>query len=885
MRLFLATGLSVALIASAAAAVAAPTADPALPGESADQQVDGGPLGRPAVSLSMLGSYQTGVFDASAAEITAYDPLNHQIFVANADSGALDVLDNTDPSEPTLIRNLSAAGAEASEGSVVPEGSGVNSVVVHEDWTALAVEPPDKTDPGWALFYRTDGTYLGGVRVGPLPDMITVTPDGSRVLTANEGEPDEEFTVDPEGSVSVIDLPAGDPSQVTQADVATARFTAYDNGTPLPEGVRVFGPDVPVPPGHEPAGRVARNLEPEYVVVDATSTTAYVALQEANAIGVVDIASAEVTDIWPIPLKDWSAPGNVFDASDRDDAINLQNWPVYGIAQPDGIGIYEADGESYIVTVNEGDAREWGDYVESVRIGSDAYPLCEDVFGGPEGVAELTAPENLGRQNASIADGLREGEDCYEKIHVFGGRSISILSTDGELVYDSGALIEQTIADKVASGELPEIAFNANHSENPSFDGRSDDKGPEPEDVAIGQVGNSTFAFVGLERIGGVFTFDVTDPTDVRYVDYINNRDFSVDYDEDNPPAPGEAGDLGAEGVAFVSEADSLTGRPQVIVGNEVSGSTTVFDVDVTGLDRVDGQDRYETAATAALQFTPRTVDVVYVATGDEFPDAQVAGAVAAAAGAPVLLTGTDRLPEATAEAIAYLDPERIVVAGGPDAVSGEVVTQLSEFGEVTRVYGPERYSTAAGLAVEGADNPEVVYLATGPSFADGLVGSAAAGADDGPVLLTQPDRLPAATSEALTLLEPQRVVLLGGTAAISAQVEAEVAGQVGEVTRIGGADRYATAAELSASSAAGADLVFLATGEDYPDALAAAAIAGDREIPVLLTRNAGVPAATSAELERLQPRRIVVFGGDAAVSADQDADLADLLQTSTTTP
>lgn len=874
MRPLVASGLSVALAVTALAnGAAVATGTPPDDTESAPAAGQPAAVTAPtSVSLTPAGTYETGIFDASAAEITAYDPLNHQIFVANAATGSMDVLDNTVPGEPTLIRSLSAAGAQASDGSVVPEGSGVNSVAVHEDWTALAVEPPDKTDPGWALFYSTSGDYLGGVRVGPLPDMITVSPNGRHVFTANEGEPDEDFTVDPEGSVSIIDVPEAGPADVAQDDVRTARFTAWDEGRERADGVRVFGPDVPVPDGHEPAGRVARNLEPEYVVVDSSSTTAYVALQEANAIGVLDVASGEFTDIWPIPLKDWSLPGNVLDASDRDGEITMANWPVYGIAQPDGIGIYETDGETYIVTVNEGDAREWGEYVESVRIGSDDYPLCDDAFGGAEAAAQLQLPENLGRLNASIADGQREGEDCFEKIHIFGARSISILTGDGELVYESGSTIEQRIADLIDEGELPEIAFNANHSVNPSFDGRSDDKGAEPEDVAIGQVGTSTFAFVGLERHGGVVTFDITDPANTELVDYVNNRNWDAVYDdEDNPPGTGEAGDLGAEGVAFVSEADSPTGRPQVIVGNEVSGSTTVFDVDVTGVDRVDGVDRYETAAAAALQFTPRTVDTVYLATGAEFPDAQVAGAAAAATGSPVLLTGVDEVPAVTVDAIEYLQPEEVVIVGGAGVVSEDVEIVLAELGaEVRRVAGPNRYATAADLAVVTAPDADVVYLATGATFADGLVGGASAGAAQAPVLLTRPDGLPSATAAALATIDSDRVVILGGTGAISPEVAAAVEQRGVSVDRVAGANRYETAAAVSAADFEQSDVVFLAIGEDYPDALAASAIAGDREVPVLLTRTASVPAATLAELERLDPRRIVVFGGDGVVPSAQ---------------
>ncbi len=557
------TLLAAALLAAAglvATGTAAAAPDPA----------QSNPSGR-AVELVRLGTHATGVFDASAAEITAFDPKTNRLFVVNAESGAIDVLDVADPARPTPLFTLATPGLRAADGSTVPAGAVVNSVDVHGDVLAVAVEGDPKTDRGWALFFDTVGQspYRSGVRVGSLPDMITFTPDGKTVLTADEGEPADDFSADPEGSVSVIDVSRGIQS-LTQDAVRTAGFRAFDEGTPLPAGVRVFGPDVPVPAGQPAAGRVARNLEPEYITVDRDSRTAYVTLQEANAVATIDVRSARVTEVWPMPLKDWST-GAGFDASDRDDGITIRPWPVTGLAMPDTIASYTVRGRTLLVTANEGDAREWGDYVEPVRVGSSDYRLCADVF--PD-AATLKQPANLGRLNVSTASGLRADGSCYERIDTFGARSFSILTTDGTLVFDSGSMFEQKIAELIAAGELPAVAFNANNTANPSADTRSDDKGVEPEGIAVGDVRGRTYAFVGFERIGGVMVFDITDPQAVTYVDYVNDRNWNAVYDGEAVP---DQGDLGAEGVKFIPGP-----RPMIAVANEVSGTTTLYAVDPT---------------------------------------------------------------------------------------------------------------------------------------------------------------------------------------------------------------------------------------------------------------------------------------------------------------
>jgi hypothetical protein len=543
-----------------------------------------------ALELAPLGTYETGVFDASAAEIITFHARSQRLFVVNAAQAKVEVLDLADPSAPAKLFDVQTVGVRSADGSVVGEGAVANSVAVRADGLGVvAVESSTRTDAGWLVFFDAaadsldaEGNLaaLGAVRVGALPDMVTVSDDGSYAVVANEGEPDDDFAVDPEGSVAVVDLPKKLAAPGQEA-VRTAGFRAFEDGgtKTLHEDVRVFGPQVPTPSGE--TFPVSQNLEPEYITVGKHSRTAYATLQEANAVAVVDLATATVTDVLPLGFKDHGAPGNGLDASDRDPegapTVSIATYPgLNGMYMPDGIESYTSRGQEYLVTANEGDAREWGDYVEGARVKdlgdpeeTDAPGVCTD-----SPLAGLTGDEALGRLNVTTANGLEEDGTCYSELYSFGGRSFSIWTTDGEQVFDSGDELERVVADAV-----PDY-FNSNHSES-NLEGRSDDKGPEPENLTIGEVGGRTYAFVGLERVGGVIVYDITVPERSRFVTYVNNRDFSVSVEdaEDVDAALADAGDLGPEGLTFVPASQSPTHEPLLVVGNEVSGTTTVFTV------------------------------------------------------------------------------------------------------------------------------------------------------------------------------------------------------------------------------------------------------------------------------------------------------------------
>lgn len=509
------------------------------------------------LNLKFIGRYSTGVFDEGAAEISTYDPNLKRLFVVNADSQTVDVLDLSKPNKPKLEFTIDASSFG---------GGSANSVAVKDGILAIAIENSDTQANGSVVFYdvrKETPKFLKTVTVGALPDMLTFTPDGSKVLVANEGEPNSDYTVDPEGSVSIIDLSNG----IKQATVTTADFTAFNDQLEdlLSAGVRIFGPDA----------TVAQDLEPEYIAVSPDSATAWVTLQEANALAVVDIDAGTVTKIVPLGYKDYSAPGNKLDASNEDGGINLQNWPVFGMYQPDAIASYASGGKTYLVTANEGDSRDYDGFSEEDRVAD----VTLDPTAFPN-AAELQAEDNLGRLLITNTLGDTDGDGDFDELYSYGARSFSIWNAKGKLVFDSGDDFEKRLA------KLLPDDFNSNNDANQSFDSRSDDKGPEPEGVVLGTINGRTFAFIGLERVGGVMVYDITNPKAATFVDYVNPRDFSVVFDEDSEGDPdptakqlADVGDLGPEGLSFIAAQDSPSGIPLLVTANEVSGTTSVFEI------------------------------------------------------------------------------------------------------------------------------------------------------------------------------------------------------------------------------------------------------------------------------------------------------------------
>jgi 2',3'-cyclic-nucleotide 2'-phosphodiesterase/3'-nucleotidase/5'-nucleotidase len=496
------------------------------------------------IVLTPIGTYATGVFNEGGAEIVAHDPATQRLYLVSAVAAQVEVLDIETPARPRKVATL----------DLTPYGGGVNSVAVHDGQVAVAVEAENRQAAGKVVLFGRDNAVLGAVNVGALPDMVTFSPDGRYVLTANEGEPLDYCAAglanDPEGSVSIIDLASGGPNFT----VRTAGFTAF-NGA-VPAGIRIFGPNA----------TAAQDLEPEYVAVSPDSRTAWVTLQENNALAVIDIPTATVTGLIALGTKDHAQLRNGFDASDRDGATRIVPHPVRGLYQPDAIAAYRAGGADYLVLANEGDARDYECFGEETWVGD----LTLDPAAFPNATFLQDSAE-LGRLRTTEAGGGaggdRDQDGDNDEILTFGARSFSIRDAAGNLVWDSGNEIELITAAALSD------QFNSTNDENGSADSRSDDKGPEPEGLALGRFRGRTYAFVGLERIGGVLAYDVTDPRAPFFVQYVNNRRFDGDAET------GTAGDLGPEGLIYIPREESPIPRALLVVANEISGTVTIYSI------------------------------------------------------------------------------------------------------------------------------------------------------------------------------------------------------------------------------------------------------------------------------------------------------------------
>jgi len=477
------------------------------------------------ITLTPIGRYNAGP-GIESAEIAAYDPATKRIFSINPTLTRVDVLDISDPTDPVLARPI-------------PLGGRPNSVAFHNGIVAVAVENAIKTDPGQVEFFDVDGTALNAVTVGALPDMLIFTPDGRWLLVANEGEPNDAYTIDPEGSVSIINMTVG-AANLTQADVRTATF---NDSIPKrnASSIRIYGP----------GATLAQDLEPEYIAVSHDSKTAWVTLQENNAIAILDIKAGVFTRLVGLGFKNHSRRGRGLDASDSDGGINIAKWPVFGMYQPDAIETYRVGGVTYLVMINEGDTRAFTGLNEEARV--SALALDPTVFPT---AATLQQPANLGRLTVTNATGDTDGDGDFDQILVPGGRSFSIRTAEARLVFDSGDDFEQ-----ITEAQVPAL-FNSNGTAA-TFDTRSDNKGPEPEGIVLGKAFGRTYAFMGFERTGGVIVYDVSDPFHPTFVQYVNT---SPD-------------DISSEGLLFIEEKDSPTGKPLLVVSHEISSTTTIFEI------------------------------------------------------------------------------------------------------------------------------------------------------------------------------------------------------------------------------------------------------------------------------------------------------------------
>lgn len=490
--------------------------------------------------LKHITSFSNGVMEESSAEIIAFDPASKKLFIANSIAGKVDIFNFANPEQPVKLDSI----------LIYPTYGNINSIAVKNGIVAAAVENTNPQDSGFVVFFDTNGAYLSKVTVGAMPDMITFNASGTKVLTANEGEPSKDYSIDPEGSISIITL----PNNIATINNNAVKFITFESFNPYKDsfnanGIRVFGPNA----------SVAQDLEPEYISISPDGKTAFVTLQENNAIASIDLEQDTLIGIYPLGTKDHSLVGNALDVSDRTDSIILANYPIKGVLMPDAIASFQVAGQNYYITANEGDAREYDTYAEVVRLSHNSYQLDTMVF--PQ---SAWLKDKLGRINVTKASGDLNQDGYFEEIHIFGGRSFSIFNGNThQLVYDNGQDFE------LITSQDPKYKaiFNASNSNN-TFKNRSDDKGPEPEGVSTAVIDEKTYAFIALERIGGVMVYDVSNPVQPIFVDYKNNRETAA-----------LGGDLGAEGIIYIAAQDAPNKKPYVLVANEVSSTVSVYEV------------------------------------------------------------------------------------------------------------------------------------------------------------------------------------------------------------------------------------------------------------------------------------------------------------------
>ncbi|MEZ9005043.1 choice-of-anchor I family protein [Vibrio splendidus] len=529
-------------------------------------------------------------FDTSAAEIVSYDSCTDKLYVVNAQAQKVDVLSMDADSGPTSEGSIDLQSAAVASGIDI---GAANSVSTHQGLVAVAIENADKQRNGIIALYRSDTLELiTTYTAGALPDMVSFSKDGRYIASANEGEPNADYSIDPEGSVTLVDLANGPlQAKVTQID-----FKAFNQGQPrhaeLTDKVRISAPNA----------TVAQDLEPEYLTF-ADNGKLYVALQENNALAAIDVASAQVDAILGLGGKPWD--NAKLDASNKDKNIgNLQSYAMLeGLYMPDSITSYSVDGNTYIVTANEGDGREYGIKTTQQLCDDKGFEWDGDDYKGTENyttekdfciayVDEVRGKKLDVDANHPLAGALKDNKQLArlkvikpqgtlaadQKIQAFGSRSFSIWDESGELVFDSGDDFARIVLEQDPAN------FNSTNDNNQSGDDRSDDKGVEPEAIEVAEINGKHYAFIGLERQGGIMVYDVTQPKSASFISYLNNRDFTQpvctkvdeDGDCDNDTYNSKAGDLGPESIKYFTRS----GNHFIAVGNEVSGSTSVYRVE-----------------------------------------------------------------------------------------------------------------------------------------------------------------------------------------------------------------------------------------------------------------------------------------------------------------
>ncbi len=511
------------------------------------------------------------------AEISAYDPASQRLFVTNGATNQIDIVNISNPRKPVKVTSIDLAAKGV---------TGIQSVAVKDGLVAVAATMAKAQNNGRIFFANIDGVLQAnvsdGVEVGALPDHVSFTPDGNYLLVAGEGEPSSYCsdattlfdTQDPLGTVSIIDVSVAKPV----AKTLDFKSFAERAGAIVFQGGRVFGPK----------SSVAQDLEPEYITSSADSKFAYVTLQENNAIATVDLGTKEIIQISGLGYKSYNSDGKGLDAlADGTALIAKQN--VMGMYQPDAIATLTANDTTYLVTANEGDAREYPCFLggtDGAKAEKEAQKISSiyDSTDATITAVNTAVPSLEGTQfapaNAQVAK--IDKNTKVKTLYTFGTRSFSVWKANNlegvdsaDLKWDSGDAIE-----KITSTVRPAF-FNADWNTTSGYvngvDARSTKKGPEPEGIAVGQAYGTNWIVVGLERDGGLLLYDATNPEAPTFVDYINTSNPGGNLLAGKYSAT--AGDVSPEGIVFVSPEDSPTGNALVLASYELSGTVGIYEI------------------------------------------------------------------------------------------------------------------------------------------------------------------------------------------------------------------------------------------------------------------------------------------------------------------
>jgi hypothetical protein len=613
------------------------------------------PLSNAKIRLRTAGTYRGGYNNASASAGVAYDAETHLLFVANKATQTIDVVDmghgavnEHRPKRLTKECSISVANPEPTSpsGGYVPvrlavRKDGILAVTLQqkEDSTLqgklgllnarLLVKNKNKNK------HKDNDKHQGApstdcsaaplrvIDVGFMPTLPSFTADGKYLLVTNQGEPSDDYCNDPAGSVSIVDLKGGIATAKETANVTFEPFNSLKAWL-IDRGVRISGPDFsqfcngdtatsPGPTSLETTS-VAQDLEPEGIAISADSRFAWITLPENNAVATLDIRHGKFVAIRSFGSKDYNLEGNGFDPIDGDNQPTIETWPIRGMYMPKQVAIAAPHFFPVLVYPNRGVRRNLDAFGDEVRLKDlplhlglpmdlpDPKPIVitRDLDPDEFPVDDSNAPLRNLRLKVSWVDGDSDGDGLLEQIFAFGGRSFAIRSLDNRLIYDSGDDIERITAQAWWDTD-GYFLYNTPDDEN-AIDENSDLRGPEPVSVATGRIGLRTYAFIGLERVGGVMTYDITNPFKPTFQHYINNRNFALNPKDRYKDAPGSledptrvctekvpesdqcanVGDQSAEQILFISAGESPNRKPLIIVSNATSGSATIFQIDRT---------------------------------------------------------------------------------------------------------------------------------------------------------------------------------------------------------------------------------------------------------------------------------------------------------------